>query len=1059
MLIYSSPNSNQVEILQNVSECLLKFEHLIFQNVLVFGDFNARIGTGDDRLKTSRLSEERNHLADIIIPARNSMDSVVNFRGKQLLEFCMSTGLVIFNGRHKDDPRGSYTYHGSNGQSTIDLLIAHPCNLFKLSNFDISGPLPYSDHSLIQFTAPFVFYPNAAKLLLSSSAAANVPTRFKWKDFYRENYVTNLENELFALGGKDIASITDAILRAASDHAVPTKPPKKKIGKNPWYNPCCNSLKNEFNRLKRSKVGTQLLSKARNRYRNHCRLEKAKFSQKQAVYIHKQASENPKKFWSLFNRSQNDSPSAANMKIDDLKIHFATLGDKFPSLAVSDTPMPSNAQKHKLMCHEHDYISLDSSQTNLLDHSYNVDVEDISERLSSDILNRDVEREEVIAAINSLKNNKSPGIDNLLTEFFKVSKESLAQLLTDCFNKILASGQYPKDWSTAIIVPLHKKGDQNNADNYRGISLCSNFAKIFSMILNKRLQIWLDEGNKLTDFQAGYRKGYSPVDNIFLLKGLTDFFKVKAGKLNKKLFVAFIDFSKAFDLVNRAMLWEDLLALGIHGRVFDIIQDMYKTTLSRVRWNGDLSDPFEISRGVLQGEVLSPLLFSLYINDMQSYFDNHNAPVVNADHLNERLVLNSAFFADDTFLISTSAQGLQYLLDKLSSYCKMRHLYINESKSEIVIFNNGNSKEMFEFKINDTVLKIVDSYHYLGMEISNKGNFTSTFKDRAIRGQRSVFAMMTKIHALGETTLKFKIELFTKIVSPTLLYGAEIWGSEKSNEIEQVFKNFIKYVFQLRKSTPDYFIYGESDCLPIYYYSSLQFIGYWFRLLDKPNRHPAKRMYYLLKSLSNEKKKGNKSTDNWYDQLKRFLDKLDLSHLLLQDEGELLSNRNQILHLVKSKLRDHFVQKLHQSITESAGSKAALYSRIAQLRMSSTDFTYYMSSQISENQKKLICKFVTSNHTLPVEVGRWKSVPHNDRICSKCDLNEIGNELHCILKCSRFQSDREKLLPAYFRINPNMTKLAALFQSSKKPLLVNLCKLLRIIDSEFRNSCDTVGVA
>lgn len=122
---------------------------------------------------------------------------------------------------------------------------------------------------------------------------------------------------------------------------------------------------------------------------------------------------------------------------------------------------------------------------------------------------------------------------------FKTSAEELTPYLVLLFNHILDSGIYPVDWCTAILVPLHKSGSMENVNNFRGISLLSAMSKIFTKLLNKRLVTWAGNNNLLYEEQAGYRAGYSTVDQIFVLQSVVQKY---VSKPRGRFYVAFIDF-------------------------------------------------------------------------------------------------------------------------------------------------------------------------------------------------------------------------------------------------------------------------------------------------------------------------------------------------------------------------------------------------------------------------------------------------------------------------------------------------------------------------------------
>lgn len=155
----------------------------------------------------------------------------------------------------------------------------------------------------------------------------------------------------------------------------------------------------------------------------------------------------------------------------------------------------------------------------------NTNVEDnLGDRLDANIkidtLDKEFNIDEVIKAISKLNMGKSSGIDNLIPEIFIDGKEILAPILLKYFNFIYDKGLYPSSWSKGCIVPVPKKGDKNDVNNYRGINLTSTFSKIFSLMLDNRLRTWFESNKILSDFQFGFRKQRSTVDCMFVLNML-----------------------------------------------------------------------------------------------------------------------------------------------------------------------------------------------------------------------------------------------------------------------------------------------------------------------------------------------------------------------------------------------------------------------------------------------------------------------------------------------------------------------------------------------------------
>ena len=121
-------------------------------------------------------------------------------------------------------------------------------------------------------------------------------------------------------------------------------------------------------------------------------------------------------------------------------------------------------------------------------------------------------------------------------------------------------------------MPIHKQGPVDNPDNFRGIALSSTFSKVFTLILCCRLQSYANQYDLIREEQAGFRKGYSADDNIFVLPSIID----KYLSTQRKLYVGYVDFKKAFDTVNRSTLWNVLRDNGISGKMLNVLMAMYK---------------------------------------------------------------------------------------------------------------------------------------------------------------------------------------------------------------------------------------------------------------------------------------------------------------------------------------------------------------------------------------------------------------------------------------------------------------------------------------------------
>ena len=174
-----------------------------------------------------------------------------------------------------------------------------------------------------------------------------------------------------------------------------------------------------------------------------------------------------------------------------------------------------------------------------------------SDELKLQIINDNFTRNEISDTIDSLKNNKSPGIDLLPAEFIKGCKAELLPSVTDVLNYIINNGDFPDIWAEGLRSPVFKTGEITNRNNYRGITVLSVFTQIFETAVNNRLNFVATAYDCGDQFNGGFTKGSMTSDNIFILQGLVEIQMI----VGKPLYLCMVDFSKAFDLVNRDILF------------------------------------------------------------------------------------------------------------------------------------------------------------------------------------------------------------------------------------------------------------------------------------------------------------------------------------------------------------------------------------------------------------------------------------------------------------------------------------------------------------------------
>ena len=446
---------------------------------------------------------------------------------------------------------------------------------------------------------------------------------------------------------------------------------------------------------------------------------------------------------------------------------------------------------------------------------------------------------ETEAAIKQLANRKAPGIDDLPVELLKLCRES-SEILT-CFHQIIVKvwldEDVPQEWKDAMMVVVFKKLDKSVCANYRGISLISHAGKVLLKIVQVRLSEYAERVALLPESQSGFRPGRSTNDMLFALRRVMEIAHAK----NTPLYLCFVDLQKAYDTVDRELLWQVLSKSGVPDKMIAIIRAFHSGMRASVRVgaDGEQSDWFAVNTGLRQGCVLAPLLFNIFFGavlfeverqwlldpqiradlvDIVALLNNdplatreYRAALAKAAKATSpipvlRLLLRAFLYADDTAVVSLSADSLQRMMVVFVSTCTRFGLSVSEKKTETMQTRTKHGEKVeLEIQAGGQTYKEVDSFTYLGGQTSADGNIAPEIRRRIGRAWGKMRQYSKPVFDCRSVWLSLKVSLMKSEVLEVLLYGCATWTlpAEPWKLLVKTHRTILHRLTGFRKSTRD----------------------------------------------------------------------------------------------------------------------------------------------------------------------------------------------------------------------------------------------------------------
>lgn len=429
--------------------------------------------------------------------------------------------------------------------------------------------------------------------------------------------------------------------------------------------------------------------------------------------------------------------------------------------------------------------------------------------------------DEITRLIATLKCKKSSGHDGLSNDLIKKFKNEISKPLSIIFNKSLIDGHFPSQMKVAKIIPIYKSKEKNDFTNYRPISLLPNFAKIFEKLVHIRLYSFLKQNHILSNKQYGFTPKSSTID------ALTNFYGETLNYLdnNEQVLAVYCDLSKAFDTISHEILLKKLNCYGIRGLALQWFKSYLSGRKIYVSYKGVISNTNDISIGVPQGSVLGPLLFNVYINDLEHSLDKASA-ILYADDATVYLHHKS-----NKILFNTMNNELK----QLSEWFKTNKLSLNTSKTKYMLIRNRGVfyGDEYTLNIDNRMIDRCKVFNFLGVNLDEYLLWNEHIKQLNQKLAYCTYSLKKVKYILSTENL---IKLYYALFHSHLEYGMLLWcntSMKNLNILQRMQKRVLRIIHKLPYNAPTEELFKTAKILNVNNCIDKQLLSFMYRYNTK----------------------------------------------------------------------------------------------------------------------------------------------------------------------------------------------------------------------------------
>ena len=840
-----------------------------------------------------------------------------------------------------------------NTATILDQIIVNCPNFVR--KVEVSPPVSTSDHCTVGIHLSFKIKKEAAyerKIWI-----------FKDADFdkFRNALLTTDFNQCFEDNNVNVACSkwTETFLSVANE-TIPNKKVIIRPNDSPWYTSELRTMRRRmlraYHKFKSTKRENDWASYKTLKNEYHHGLDEAEAAYKQSLSSSLEHQRNSKRWWQT------------------VKWLLGKGGDtSYPSLNINDKNINLNKEKAEAFNNFFlSHSSIDESNAVLPDDN------EFPEGISNIVATEN----EVHDLLKCIDPSKSTGPDGVSPRLLKEAGVAIVPSLTKLMNLSLSSATVPDSWKLAHVIPLFKKGEKSEVNNYRPVSLLSCVSKILERVVFKHIFNYLRDSHFLSEHQSGFQPGDSTVNQLCYL--YHTFCEALDNK--KDVYIVFCDVRKAFDRVWHKGLLYKLRKAGICGLLLAWFENYLKDRYQQVVIRGEKSEIGLIRAGVPQGSVLGPLLFLVYINDLTSVTQ-----------------CKIKLFADDTSLyidFDNSAEAEEALNNdmlNIQNWANQWLVSFSPVKTKLMTCSFKNTQPA-TVVFDNTQIESVQNHRHLGLILSHDLTW-SCHVQSLIQSVSPLIDVLKKLkHSLDRRTLE---TIYFSFIRPKLEYGCHIWDNcskHDSDLLEGVQLDMARVITGARRGTSHALLYKETN---------------WQLLSERRENIKLKN---FIKIVNNDSP-------------------LYLSALLPKTFGELRPNTRNPNNYIQFKARTEtfsssfFPSSIRLWNTKPLEERTVEFIMCAMKRKGNELYNFgNRSENIKHSQLRLNCSKLNSHlHMLHVQDSPACPCGHNYE-----DVN------HFLLHCPLYIISRQKMLQSIARyVNGNITADILLFGMKEATLQTN----------------------